>query len=843
MSATTNNSWRGQWLGWLCLAILVSLTWLPYSYYLMVSWPWIALWQVGFLLLGTWAIWMLRQLQLPFRFLGYGLDWVVGLVLVTLILSAIFSEFKQLAVWNVSLALFYGILLYVLRNWLGFGGFTLVRLSGSISLIGVVTSLISLVVWQQQYTIEEPRNGWPFGHPNFVAGYLVLIIPVTIALAFSGKVWQKVGALVASVLFIGVLYTTSSRGGFLGFLVFLLVAAGFIIWRSRGKDRSIAIVGLVISLAILVSIAFSNSRVRQIIRVSSPTENALPVQVTVDNESQDRLFMWQAGFKIFQTHPILGVGPGNMSRIYDRYRPIETGGGLAHLQQLHNTPIQILGELGLLGLSAYLLLIGSLSFLWYRLDRQLTQTKDGYLLYGIGGGLLAYIVSSLTDYQLENIGISSTIVLLIILLIGLADRASLAKSNSISSQNRHWFSLGSIVILVITIFIWLPVTRAMQLSATSEKIALTGDMAKAYEKSSQAADLVPWDPTYNMLAGFQALNLRQNVREPELFKELTEVVLGHFQKVVEAAPNDATFNQNLGILERDAKQVDRASFHFSKATQLLPRSPLKTYYLLGREYLQQNQVEQAINAFALQGLITPEFLTSKLWDTSNLSQIKEPVFQETTKLLSKLLQQISPTDYNYNQIYEQLVLLKWWDEKPIDKLDLDRLTPIAKALLALEKSPQSALEIINANLKSSPNSKPLLLLRAWIDPQKYLNDYLNNNFTGNLAETDTKSKQLIKESIYRQRKIRDWLSSLENRSEYLPKIATILTYRNYHSRTAAYILLPTELENNLIVQWLDLFPPFSSVFPPLDRLVDKVRTEKLNLPHPNAKEVQNTEVQ
>lgn len=826
-----NNSWRGQWLGWLCLAILVFLTWLPYSYYLMVSWPWIALWQVGFLLLGAWAIWMLRQLQLPFRPLGHGLDWVVGLVVFTLVLSAIFSEFKQVAVWNVSLALFYAVLLYVLRNWLGFGGFTLSRLWVSIAAIGVVTSLISLVVWQQQYTVEEPRNGWPFGHPNFVAGYLVLIIPVTIALAFSGKLWQKVGALAATVLFTAVLYTTSSRGGFLGLVVFLLVAAGFIVWRSRGKDRSIAIVVLAISLAIVVSIALSNDRVRQIVRVSAPTENALPVRVQVDNESQDRLFMWQAGLDILKTHPIFGVGPGNMSRIYDRYRPIETGGGLAHLQQLHNTPIQILGELGLLGFSAYLFLIGSLGFLWYRLDRKLTQTSDRYLLYGIGGGLLAYIFSSLTDYQLENIGISSTIVFLIILLIGLADRSQLTQSNSISSQKRNWFSLGSIVVLVITIFIWLPVTRAMQLSATSEKIAQTGDLAKAYEKSSQAADLIFWDPTYNLLAGFQALNLRQSVTEPELFKELTEVVLGHFQNVVEAAPNDATFNQNLGIIERDAKQVDRASFHFSRATQLLPRSPLKTYYLLGREYLQKKQREKAITAFALQGLITPEFLTSKLWDTSPLSQLKEPVFQETIELLSELLKQISPTDYNYNQIYEQLLLLKWWNKKPIDNLEENRLSPLAKALLAYEKSSQSALEIINANLKTSPNSKPLLLLRVWIEPEKYLNDYLNKNFSGNLSETETRNKQLIKESILRQRTIRDWLSSLGKTEEYIPKIAAILTYRNYHSRTAAYILLPKELEKNLIVEWLDLFPPFSPVLPPLDRLLDKVRTEKLNLPH------------
>ncbi|NJO94052.1 MAG: hypothetical protein HC820_06255 [Hydrococcus sp. RM1_1_31] len=45
------------------------------------------------LLLGVWGIWMLRQFQLPFKPLGYGLDWAVGLMAVALLLSALLAHF------------------------------------------------------------------------------------------------------------------------------------------------------------------------------------------------------------------------------------------------------------------------------------------------------------------------------------------------------------------------------------------------------------------------------------------------------------------------------------------------------------------------------------------------------------------------------------------------------------------------------------------------------------------------------------------------------------------------------------------------------------------------------
>ena len=127
ISASTRSTvsvWRGQWLGWTCLAILLLFTWLPYSYRAMVSWHWIAVWQLGFLCAGIWLIGMLRQFQVPFRLLGYGLDWVVAWAAIALVLSSLFAPFPQVAAWNSSMALSYGVLLYAFRNWLGQSWFT-----------------------------------------------------------------------------------------------------------------------------------------------------------------------------------------------------------------------------------------------------------------------------------------------------------------------------------------------------------------------------------------------------------------------------------------------------------------------------------------------------------------------------------------------------------------------------------------------------------------------------------------------------------------------------------------------------------------------------------------------
>ena len=62
--------------------------------------------------------------------------------------------------------------------------------------------------------------------------------------------------------------------------------------------------------------------------------------------------MWRSGMTMWREHPVLGLGPGGVKRDYERYAlPEAVKKRTGHV---HNTPLQILVERGVLGLAAWL---------------------------------------------------------------------------------------------------------------------------------------------------------------------------------------------------------------------------------------------------------------------------------------------------------------------------------------------------------------------------------------------------------------------------------------------------------------------------------------------------------
>ncbi|NJL45441.1 MAG: O-antigen ligase family protein [Leptolyngbyaceae cyanobacterium SM2_3_12] len=225
-------------------------------------------------------------------------------------------------------------------------------------------------------------------------------------------------AIAAASLITLALYVSGSRGAALGALVWLLVTWLARLARASQKHRwRWGLAGLGGFTAIGLALA-TNPRIRAWFEgIPGAVSTGLTVS---DGPTLDRWFMVRLGGNILRDRPLFGVGPGVMSRVSNLYRPIETGAGLDHIQQLHNTPLQLAGELGLAGLGIYLAWVVLGGRLWIWLWRQPLTPLDRAFLGGIGGSLLAYGVSSLTDYQLENIPIAGTLVALVLLLLALA---------------------------------------------------------------------------------------------------------------------------------------------------------------------------------------------------------------------------------------------------------------------------------------------------------------------------------------------------------------------------------------------------------------------------------------
>ncbi|RMG39729.1 MAG: DUF4091 domain-containing protein [Candidatus Dadabacteria bacterium] len=172
------------------------------------------------------------------------------------------------------------------------------------------------------------------GNANDLAGIIVLALPFLVFLTFKGSanVWRTVLALLTLAIMLAGLWMAQSRGALLGILT-----AGVVYSLCSGRFRGRAVVRAFMLLAIpILFIVFV-------------------VQARGDLEASTSA-RWNyviAGLRMFKSHPLFGVGPGNYPVLYEQYTPaFEEWGERA----AHSTWIALLAETGLPGLLLFALL-------------------------------------------------------------------------------------------------------------------------------------------------------------------------------------------------------------------------------------------------------------------------------------------------------------------------------------------------------------------------------------------------------------------------------------------------------------------------------------------------------
>lgn len=813
-------------LGFIALAIFA---WIPLSYYRMMAWPLVLLWQGGFGLIAVAVIWRLRQFGRPFRPLGYGLDGVMLATVIGLGLSARFAPFPAVGLWQLGLVLAYGLLLYGLRNGVGTARLSRRTLWWALAIAASISALVSLAFWRptpEMWAADNfataIRNAQPLGHHNFVGGYFALTLPLVVALALAERRWRRWLAASGAGLVLIALYVSGSRGAALGFVVWVAVSVLSRLWRRPG-GRYQSWIGLGI-LGLAIAALISNPRVRTLLQALMGSGGNVLQNSSVDGPLVDRIFMAQAGINLLKAHPLLGGGLGNVSRLFNLYRPLEMGAGLDHVQQLHNTPIHLLGELGLVGIGLYLAWLGLGAWLGGRLWRVIPPGPDQALLFGLGGSTLAYGVSSLTDYQLENIPIALTLVGGMALLVNLGDRHLPSPPPSLPQFWRRMGSLAVLAILALLLRIWLPVDGALALQTSAVTDLKDVDLVQAQAKWLQAADLAPWDPTPAALAAENLMEVEPLVDTPEDRTSVAEGILDTLKAAYEAAPYDAYFNSNLAVrlLPQDAAQ---AMVFAQRAVQLLPRTANALYYLLGLTYISQDRGEEAVTAFALEGLTTPEFTALPLWSEVNNPTLVTAVMEKTQVLYDALLADLDPQHPHYGLVYEQAQLLRWWHQQPLlAPVAGVTLRPLAQALLTVETDPAQALTILNGAIADAPEDMGLQMLRAWLDPDNYLEDLL--------ALNEPEDAVQIQDHIRTNRTVRSWLTSVTELSPVRKRQGLAFAYRNRYANSIEAILRPEPPQVYALVNLLGLFRGWPREFPALDRLVEAVKAAELDLVHP-----------
>ena len=273
-----------------------------------------------------------------------------------------------------------------------------------------------------------------FINRNYFAGYLLMVIPLSLGYLFSREAtqisrfrgWRErlisldgktllIGFCVI-VMVIGLLFSASRMGISSLLLSFTLLS---LLFRSPSKEHrfsraSILILGLALLWAAWIGLDAVISRF-----------------FTSSEDFKGRWIFWVNTFQIFKDFPIFGSGLGTFTWVFPMYRSFHLIGIATHAE---NDYLQLASEVGFVGVG--LLLILFLFFFCKAVSgiRSLSHRDSGRYI-GIGGlvGILALMFHSIVE---RNIQVPSNAFLYVILW-AIVLRISLTKKGEISAYKMN----------------------------------------------------------------------------------------------------------------------------------------------------------------------------------------------------------------------------------------------------------------------------------------------------------------------------------------------------------------------------------------------------------------------
>lgn len=177
------------------------------------------------------------------------------------------------------------------------------------------------------------------GDPNELAGILLALLPFLMALVTCTKnVFARLLLIVSGLMTLYVLGLTGAR------IVFLALFPMSIYYILRSKRRFLSL-----AIAVIIGIGLWSS-LPLMYRDRYLTVRSYAEGGQLDASNELRLEIWTAGWRMFQDHPIIGVGAGQFATAFGtKYSGKMHGAWM----QPHNLYLQVVCELGLVGLFVF----------------------------------------------------------------------------------------------------------------------------------------------------------------------------------------------------------------------------------------------------------------------------------------------------------------------------------------------------------------------------------------------------------------------------------------------------------------------------------------------------------
>ena len=466
----------------------------------------------------------------------------------------------------------------------------------------ILSGRLTSSCWQKDFD-PTLRIFSTLGQPNWLASYLVIVLPLAISfiLVFSKNLTKFLLTLISLIIF-AALIMTNSRAGLAGLV--LSVVIFFSLQRFQTVKQNFKYLLILFFGFLIITAVFGTtliSRLSEIInqnqqlstqsvindQTSGTRDQALGTKPSGPTESGTiRLIVWQGALEVFKHWPILGSGPETFAYSYYLYRPLahnQTTEWSFFYNKTHNEFLNYLANVGILGTMSYLAFL----FLVFWQLFKISGKKLGEAAVFTKATLSA-IVGYQTTIFFGFSTVAGQVVMFLLIASALAfiDKKTL-KEIKFGLFKKTAFKITTALVLAVfglyLIFGVLRIYFADLLTSRAKAI----DSAGSLTIYSDAVSIFPVsNPFYLADFAYESAIYTAGSDSPQTAKGLATQTDTLAQKALSQSPNNLIITRRIAnayllISAVDEKYAKVALTSGQKLTQLAPTDP-QVYLTLGK---------------------------------------------------------------------------------------------------------------------------------------------------------------------------------------------------------------------------------------------------------------------
>jgi len=465
------------------------------------------------------------------------------------------------------------------------------------------------------------------GNPALFAGYLLFIIYLALLFLLKKEtpIWQR--GFFASVIVLGipVITMTAVRGAILSLFGSAFLLALFFIFTSKQKKIKISLIILIIIFIVLAIFVFTNKEQSWIKNTSwlNKLTNLSGGASTV----QTRLWSWDSAIQGWKERPVFGWGPENFSVLHMKHfdaRHFTHIGSETIWDRAHNTPLNALATMGIVGLLSYLSIFFSI---FYVLIKKLKSKRINKITFGV---LSAMIIA----YFGQNLFIFDTTAnyFLFFLSLGYINYLSLKKKDrsldfsgeeikKLESRTPSIFFISILVIIAIVLIYQFNIKPAMANFACTRGIITgrDGNAQRAIDKYREALEYNTPQGGYEIrhkLATFSiSYTEHQKQKLGKYDPSLLFYSIDQVSKNIDRFPLDTIPYLYVGrmyilLIDQDPEVAGQQAIEsIERALALNDKNP-RIWYELGQAQMSLRKYEESYNSFKAALELNPKVNTS-----------------------------------------------------------------------------------------------------------------------------------------------------------------------------------------------------------------------------------------